>query len=50
MVENLTAQMNEVLDIENKALEIAMNKKKEAEHDYQEYVKMIDQDMETIRK
>lgn len=50
MVENLTAQMNEVLDIENKALEIAMNKKKEAEHDYQEYVKVIDQDMETIRK
>lgn len=48
--ENISDEIDEILAIENNALEEALTKKKEAENDYSEYISAIDEDIEKINE
>lgn len=50
MIDNISINIEEILNIENNALETALNKKKEAEVNYSEFIDAIDKDIEMIRK
>lgn len=49
MADNLSANIEEILNIENSALETARNKKKELETRYSDFMEAIDKDIEIIR-
>ena len=50
MIDNISANIQKILDIENSALEIALNKKEKVETDYSKFIVSINQDIEKIRK
>ena len=50
MAENILANIEEILNIENNALDIAINKKNEMEITYSSFIDVIDKDILLIRK
>lgn len=50
MVENITKNIEDILTIENNALEVAIKKKNDLEANYSEFILTIDNDIEKIRK
>lgn len=50
MVENITSNITDILNIENAALETVKNRKNEVEQNYNEFIKEIDADIEELRK
>ena len=50
MVENITSNITDILNIENAALETVKNRKNEVEQNYNEFIKEIDSDIEELRK
>ena len=49
MIDNISTNIQEILDIENNALEIALIKKEKVETDYINFIASIEQDIEKIR-
>ncbi len=50
MLVDISANVEEILNIENEALEVAKNKKSETESTYSEFISSIDEDIAAIRK
>lgn len=50
MTDNISMNIEEILNIENSALETAINKKKALENDYSDFIDTINQDIELIKR
>ena len=50
MVENITSNITDILNIENAALEAVKNRKNEVEQNYNKFIEEVDSDIEVLRK
>ena len=50
MFYNISSSIEEILDIENSTLEVVINKKKELESKYSEFIKSIEKDITTLKE
>ena len=50
MFDNISGSIEEILNIENSTLEVVINKKKELESKYSEFIKSIEKDITTLKE
>lgn len=50
MFDNISDSIEEILNIENSTLEVVINKKKELESKYSEFIKSIEKDITTLKE